>query len=127
MSPKQLLIYLLSPYTRMYRFSKSPQDDLTIIKGIGPNIQRLFYHNNIKSWKSLSECSVQECQFILNAAGETYKMHNPKHWPDQARMAYKGRWKVLRVWQKKLFKQGGVLIILLALVLKPRKADKVWL
>ena len=103
MSPKQLLIYLLSPYTMMYRFSKSPQDDLTIIKGIGPNIQRLFYHNNIKSWKSLSECSVQKCQSILDAAGETYKMHDPKHWPDQARMAYKGQWKILRVWQKNNF------------------------
>ena len=91
MSRKQLLIYLLSPYARMYKFSKNLQDDLTIIKGIGPNIQRLFYHNNKKSWKSLSGCSVQNCQSILDTAGETYKMHDPKYWPNQARMAYKGQ------------------------------------
>ena len=72
----------------------------TVIERIGPNIQRLFFQNNINSWESLSKCSVQKCQSILDAAGEAYKMHSPKGWPDQARMAHRGQWERLRKWKK---------------------------
>jgi len=87
-------------------FGKSiKENDLTIIEGIGPKIQQLFHNNNIKTWKSLSNCSVQKCQSILDAGGEAYRIHNPGTWPKQARLAYEGKWKKLLEWQEEL--DGG--------------------
>ena len=99
---KRIYPPLFGPYPRSAPFRKtSLKDDLTVIEGIGPNIQRLFFQNNINSWESLSKCSVQKCQSILDAAGEAYKMHSPKGWPDQARMAHRGQWERLRKWKNR--------------------------
>ena len=84
---------------------KIKENDLTIIEGIGPKIQQLFHNNNIKTWKSLSNCSVQKCQSILDDGGEAYRIHNPGTWPKQARLAYEGKWKKLLEWQEEL--DGG--------------------
>lgn len=81
------------------------ENDLTVVEGIGPKIQELFHKNNIKTWKSLSNCSVQKCQSILDDAGEAYRIHNPGTWPKQARMAYEGKWEKLLKWQEEL--DGG--------------------
>lgn len=81
------------------------ENDLTIVEGIGPKIQQLFHNNNIKTWKSLSNCSVAKCQTILEDAGEAYRIHNPGTWPKQARMAYEGEWEKLLKWQDEL--DGG--------------------
>ena len=81
------------------------ENDLTVVEGIGPKIQELFRKNNIKTWKSLSNCSVQKCQSILDDAGEAYRIHNPGTWPKQARMAYEGKWEKLLKWQEEL--DGG--------------------
>ena len=35
------------------------ENDLRVIEGIGPKIQHLFHKNNIKTWKSLANCSVE--------------------------------------------------------------------
>ena len=81
------------------------QDDLTIIEGIGPKIQELFHNHGINTWKSLSESSIETCQKALNSGGERFKVHNPGTWPEQAKMAYEGKWKELLVWQDEL--DGG--------------------
>ena len=81
------------------------ENDLKVIEGIGPKIQHLFHNNNIKTWKSLANCSVEKGQCILDKAGEAYRIHSPKTWPKQARMAYEGKWQELRQWQDKL--NGG--------------------
>ena len=84
---------------------KIKENDLTVVEGIGPKIQELFHKNNIRTWKSLSNCSIQKCQSILDAAGEAYRVHNPGTWPKQARMAYEGKWEKLLKWQDEL--DGG--------------------
>lgn len=87
-------------------FGKSiKENDLTIIEGIGPKIQQLFHNNGVRSWKSLADCSVAECQTILDSGGDAYKIHVPGTWPKQARMAYDGEWKKLLDWQDVL--KGG--------------------
>ncbi|MEL6812198.1 MAG: hypothetical protein AAFP76_12780 [Bacteroidota bacterium] len=75
------------------------QDDLTVIEGIGPKIQELFKDNGIPTWKSLSETAVSRLQEILDSKGERYRVHNPGSWPQQAKMAYEGRWAELKKWQ----------------------------
>jgi len=75
------------------------QDDLKIVEGIGPKIEGLFHNFDIKTWKALSETTVKKCQEVLDSGGERYRMHDPKSWPRQAKMAYKGEWKKLVKWQ----------------------------
>lgn len=84
---------------------KIKENDLTIIEGIGPKIADLFHNKGIKTWKALSESSVEKCQEVLNSGGERYKIHNPGTWPEQAKLAYEGQWKKLFEWQEEL--DGG--------------------
>ncbi len=78
---------------------KVVNNDLKIIEGIGPKIEELFHNAGIKTWKALSETSVEKCQQILDDAGDRFKIHNPATWPSQAETAYHGLWKVLKWWQ----------------------------
>ena len=45
------------------------ENSLTVVKGIGPKIQSLFYKNNIRSWSALADCNIERCQEILDARG----------------------------------------------------------
>ena len=76
------------------------EDDLKVVEGIGPKIEELFQGAGIKTWKMLSETSVEKCQEILNTAGERFRVHNPGSWPKQAKLAYEGKWVELFQWQK---------------------------
>ena len=74
-------------------------DDLKVVEGIGPKIEGLFHNFDIKTWKALSEATVDKCQEVLNSGGERYRIHDPASWPMQAKMAYEGKWKDLVKWQ----------------------------
>lgn len=87
---------------------KIKQDDLTIIEGIGPKIQELFHKNGVKTWKALSECSVEKCQDVLDSGGDRFRIHSPNTWPKQALLAYKGSWQKLFDWQEDL--DGGKIV-----------------
>jgi len=78
---------------------KVQQDDLKVVEGIGPKIEGLFHSFDIKTWKALSETSVEKCQEVLDSGGERYKIHNPGSWPKQSKMAYEGQWDALQKWQ----------------------------
>jgi len=84
---------------------KVKENDLTIVEGIGPKIQELFHNHDVRTWKALSECSVDKCQSVLDSGGERFKVHSPGTWPEQAKMAYEGRWEDLLKWQDEL--DGG--------------------
>lgn len=84
---------------------KIKQDDLKVVEGIGPKIEQLFHNHDVRTWKDLSECSVDKCQMVLNSGGERYRIHKPNTWPKQAKMAYEGKWKELQDWQNEL--DGG--------------------
>lgn len=84
---------------------KIKEDDLTVVEGIGPKIQGLFHAHNVKTWKALSECSIEKCQKVLDSGGERYKIHRPGTWPKQAELAYQGKWDDLSKWQDQL--DGG--------------------
>ncbi len=84
---------------------KVKQDDLKIVEGIGPKIEELFNNEGIKTWKELSETTVERCQEILDKGGDSFKFHVPTTWPKQAKLAYEGKWKELLDWQDEL--DGG--------------------
>lgn len=85
---------------------KIKEDDLTIIEGIGPKIEELFKEKGIKTWKILSETSVETLSEILNEGGSRFQMHKPNTWPRQALLAYQGKWEELKNWQDSL--KGGL-------------------
>ena len=78
---------------------KIVKNDLTVIEGIGPKIDELFKKAGIKTWKALSETTVEKCQQILEGGGESFKAHNPTSWPLQSEMACTGKWDELKKWQ----------------------------
>ena len=83
----------------------SVKDDLTKVEGIGPKIKGLFNDDGIWSFKQLSESTVDRLQKILDNAGPRYRIHNPKTWPKQAKLAAEGKWDELKKWQGEL--KGG--------------------
>lgn len=84
---------------------KVMQDDLKIVEGIGPKIEELFHAAGIKTWKALSETSVEKCKQVLDSGGERFSIHDPATWPKQCELAYQGKWQQLKEWQDKL--DGG--------------------
>ncbi len=84
----------------------SKKDNLTKIEGIGPKIQGLLYDAGIFTWLDLSNSTVEKLQQILNDAGPRYRMHKPKTWAKQAKLAAKGKWDELKKWQNEL--KGGL-------------------
>lgn len=81
---------------------KIVEDDLKIVEGIGPKIEKLFHNEDIRTWKALGETTVEKCQQILDNAGESYRIHNPATWPKQSEMAYLGKWNELKELQDEL-------------------------
>ena len=84
---------------------KYPLDDLKLIEGVGPKIEKLLIEAGIDSWWALSETKVPRIRQILEAAGPRFRLADPSTWPRQARMASRGEWKKLKAYQDKL--DGG--------------------
>jgi len=81
-------------------------DDLTLIEGIGPKIKELLYTNNIKSFEKLSRTNTLYLQNMLDEAGNSFNMANPRTWAEQARLAHESRWEELDEYQNELY--GGL-------------------
>ena len=81
------------------------EDNLKVVEGIGPKIENLLKEAGIKTWKALSETSVERISEILAAAGARYAIHNPATWPNQASLAANGKWDELEELQERL--NGG--------------------
>jgi len=87
------------------KVDKSVKDDLTKVEGIGPKIKGLFNDAGIWSFLQLSQASVEKLQKILDDAGPRYRVHNPRTWAQQAKLAAEDKWDELKKWQDEL--KGG--------------------
>ncbi len=87
--------------------AKYPSDpkDLKIIEGIGPKIEQLLKDAGINNWQDLAEAEVEKLNEILHAAGDSYRIHDPGTWPNQAQLAARGDWDLLYQYQDEL--KGG--------------------
>lgn len=78
-------------------------NDLKVVVGIGPKIASLLINRGITTWKSLSETSPAYLKEILDKdGGEQFRIHNPEHWPLQARLLDEGRWEEFRELEDRL-------------------------
>ncbi|MCB9297604.1 MAG: DUF1049 domain-containing protein [Lewinellaceae bacterium] len=80
-------------------------EDLKVVEGIGPKIEELLKTAGINNWKALANADAGLLRDILEAAGPTYRIHDPSTWPAQARLAANGEWGVLKEYQAEL--HGG--------------------
>ena len=81
------------------------KDDLKRIEGIGPRIEKMLNDDQIFTWAELADAQVERLKGLLRRGGDRYRMHDPKSWPDQAKLAAEGRWEELKELQDIL--QGG--------------------
>jgi predicted flap endonuclease-1-like 5' DNA nuclease len=81
------------------------KDDLKKIEGIGPRIEKMLNDDQIFTWAQLADAEVPRLKDLLRRGGDRYRMHDPKTWPDQAKLAAEGRWEELKEYQDVL--QGG--------------------
>lgn len=94
-----------APIAPMITEALSQKDDLQVIEGIGPKIEKILNTNGIYTWRDIHTRSVQELKLILVNAGSKFTMHDPKTWPEQASMADTGKWDELKEYQDML--HGG--------------------
>jgi chromosome segregation ATPase len=77
-------------------------DDLKLVEGIGPKIQELLYNSGIKTFQRLSKTPVEHIRRILVLAGDRFAVHDPKSWPEQAKLAAESKWDDLKTFQEHL-------------------------
>ena len=74
-------------------------DNLKKIEGIGPKIETVLQAAGINSYASLRSADNDTLKAILEAAGPSFKMHDPETWPYQADLACNGQWDKLKEYQ----------------------------
>lgn len=80
-------------------------DDLKKVEGIGPKIAGLLNKAGIITFVDLSKAPIKKLKKVLEDAGTRFRMHDPKTWSAQAKLAAKGDWDKLKAWQGEL--KGG--------------------
>ena len=78
---------------------KTKFDDLTKIRGIGPDEASQLKASGIDSYSKLSKAGPDQLMQILKSGGSKFQFINPTQWPDQAELAAKGDWKGLSRWK----------------------------
>lgn len=75
------------------------KDDLKIIEGIGPKIEEILFAADITSLDKLANTDNEKLQKTMEAAGPRYRIHDPKTWNEQAKMAIAENWDHLMAYQ----------------------------
>jgi predicted flap endonuclease-1-like 5' DNA nuclease len=75
-------------------------DNLQIIEGIGPKIEKVLHESGINSWSALAGKSADQLRTILDNAGPQFKINDPTTWPKQAELAASAKWDELIQYQK---------------------------
>jgi len=72
----------------------APEDDLTMIEGIGPKISASLKEHGIRTFAQLARTDVERLRAILAEAGPAFKLAAPavESWPEQGRLAADGAW-----------------------------------
>jgi predicted flap endonuclease-1-like 5' DNA nuclease len=78
-------------------------DDIKIIEGIGPKIEKILNEAGIHTFATLASSEVSHLEGILKAAN--LRLADPTTWPEQARLAAEGKMEELQTLQGQL--KGG--------------------
>ena len=67
-------------------------NDFTLIEGVGPRIAQLLTEKGITTWWALANSDVELLRSVLREAGPKFQVHDPRSWPQQARLLAFGEW-----------------------------------
>jgi predicted flap endonuclease-1-like 5' DNA nuclease/cbb3-type cytochrome oxidase subunit 3 len=84
--------------------TKSGEDDLTLIEGIGPYYRDVLHKGDVKTFEALSKMSHEAIDDLIKAQGARRSMTTAS-WAEQAALAAKGDWEALETLQTNLI--GG--------------------
>lgn len=87
------------------RTKTTTQDNLKLVEGIGPKIEKLLITEGIKTFADLAKTRQPQLKAILAAAGPRFSMHSPRTWPRQAKLLATGKEAELKQLQDEL--RGG--------------------
>ena len=93
------------PTTQKRIVTQTQLENLKIVEGIGPAIEKLLKSKGINTVSDLSKTRIGVLRNILEEAGGRFKIHKPDTWARQARFAARGKFNELKEWQKEL--DGG--------------------
>ena len=79
-----------------------PFDDLKLLEGVDPKIEKLLNESGIFSFKILANTSDGYIRDIFENAQLNYESYNSSNWPIQAYLANENRWDDLEVLKKRL-------------------------
>ena len=75
------------------------RNDLKIVEGIDPKIEKILGDIGITDWNLLETADINYLNSILSDAG--YRL-NPSSWPYQASLARQEKWEELKEFQSKM-------------------------
>lgn len=78
-------------------------DDLTLVEGIGPKIQKLLETNGIRTYGDLAHADAEKLRKIMNE--NNLRIADPSTWPKQGQLLADGKMDELKVYQDRL--KGG--------------------
>lgn len=84
---------------------KSTKDDLKVVEGIGPAIEKLLNKEGIHTYWQLAETPVSKLLEILTKAGPLYLNHGENTWNEQAALLRDGKMEEFKKMAEKLI--GG--------------------
>lgn len=80
-------------------------DDLKVIEGIGPALEKWLNENQIFSYDQLANKKVSELEEILEKGGPRFRVHVPETWPEQASLLRDGKTDAFKALTERL--KGG--------------------
>lgn len=70
--------------------TKTGDDDLEVVEGIGPKIAELLHAAGIHTFAQLAGAPVQQLRQVLETAGPRFALAKPETWPEQANLLARG-------------------------------------
>jgi len=90
------------PVTKKVEVVKTDvKDDLKVIKGIGPVLEKTLNGLGITAYNQLAKMTIKDVTSILSSAGVNTKIYDLSGWKAQAKLALKGDMEAVKNWTKK--------------------------
>jgi large subunit ribosomal protein L20 len=81
---------------------ETTEDDLKVVEGIGPAIEKLLHEAGIKTYQNLSDATYETLKKVLADAGARFAIHDPLTWSKQSKLAAEGKFEELETLKKEL-------------------------
>ncbi|WP_445747896.1 hypothetical protein [Polaribacter sp.] len=90
-----------TPKTEVVVEKSDVVNDLKIIKGIGPVLEKSLNELNVTSYEQIANMSIKDLTNLLDNAGINAKIYDLSGWKAQAKLAMKGDLEAVKNWSKK--------------------------